>query len=146
MTPKQILVPIDFSEHSTRALDYACALAVKLEATVHVVTALGALLPELSVALTDAMIADLTAARRRALHDLVTARRATCPFGLIAVRSGDARDAILEAARQCHADLIVMGTHGRHGLARLVIGSVAESIVRRAACPVLTVRAGEVAP
>lgn len=53
---------------------------------------------------------------------------------------GDTTDEILGAAERTKADLIVMGTHGRTGLSRLAMGSVAEQIVRRAACPVVTVR------
>ncbi|MCI0380621.1 MAG: universal stress protein [Gemmataceae bacterium] len=53
---------------------------------------------------------------------------------------GDSVGEILRVADQNHADLIVMGTHGRRGLKRLLMGSVAEMVVRRASCPVLTVR------
>jgi nucleotide-binding universal stress UspA family protein len=53
---------------------------------------------------------------------------------------GDPATAIVELANEMHADLIVMGTHGRTGLTRLLMGSVAEAVVRRAPCPVLTVK------
>lgn len=56
------------------------------------------------------------------------------------VLEGDAVDAILRAAKETHSDAIVMGTHGRRALNRLLMGSVAEQIVRKATCPVLTVR------
>ena len=56
---------------------------------------------------------------------------------------GHPRDAILEAAEQGGYGLIVMGTHGRRGLSHLFIGSVAEQVVRRASCPVLTIRGEE---
>lgn len=56
------------------------------------------------------------------------------------VREGDPAGEILRAAQFTNADLIVMGTHGRTGLARLLAGSVAEQVMRRAPCPVLTVR------
>jgi nucleotide-binding universal stress UspA family protein len=55
-------------------------------------------------------------------------------------REGDAVTEILATAEETNADLIVMGTHGRTGLSRLLMGSVAEQVVRRASCPVLTVR------
>jgi nucleotide-binding universal stress UspA family protein len=54
---------------------------------------------------------------------------------------GDAVDEILRVARDADADLIVLGTHGRTGLGRLLMGSVAEQVVRRAPCPVLVVKA-----
>jgi hypothetical protein len=57
------------------------------------------------------------------------------------VEEGDAVEAILRVAQEVRADLLVMGTHGRTGLGRLLMGSVAEQVVRKAACPVLTVKA-----
>jgi nucleotide-binding universal stress UspA family protein len=62
----------------------------------------------------------------------------------IRVEAGEPSDGILEAARAVRADLIVMGTHGRTGIARLLLGSVAEAVLRRATCPVLTVRGASV--
>ena len=56
------------------------------------------------------------------------------------VEAGEPSDAILRLARDGGGDLIVMGTHGRTGLSRLLIGSVAEAVLRRSACPVLTLR------
>jgi nucleotide-binding universal stress UspA family protein len=55
-------------------------------------------------------------------------------------RDGDAVDQIVRAARRERSDLIVVGTHGRHGLPKFILGSVAERVVRLAPCPVLTVR------
>ena len=59
----------------------------------------------------------------------------------IDARLGDVAENILETARAQHVDLIVMGTHGRHGLAHLLLGSVAERVLRDAPCPVLTTHA-----
>lgn len=140
MIPKNLLVPIDFSPCAERALDYACDLAGELGATIHVVNAIGTTLPELSVALTDQMIASLRQSNAAALDKLLAPRRARARVGEVTVVDDDARDAILKAAEAVHADLIVMGTHGRRGLSRMLLGSVAEEIIRRAACPVLTVR------
>jgi nucleotide-binding universal stress UspA family protein len=56
------------------------------------------------------------------------------------LEEGDASKVILEVAQEIHAGLIVMGTHGRTGLARLLVGSVAEKVLRSAPCPVLTVK------
>ena len=142
MTPNNILVPVDFSAHSERALDYACSLAEKLGAKLHLVHAIGAGLPELSAVLTDSMIATLREGSHAELQKVATARAGIATFGKVMVEAGDARDGILAAAKACAADLIVMGSHGRRGLTRLVLGSVAEDIVRRAPCPVLVVRLG----
>jgi nucleotide-binding universal stress UspA family protein len=140
MTPQNILVPTDFSEGADHALDYACDLAAKLGATIHVVNALGAALPELNVAMTESMIEKLLGGHHAALEKLAEPRRARAKFGTLLVRAGDARDAILATARDVGADLIVMGTHGRRGFSRLMLGSVTEGVVRRAECPVLAVR------
>ncbi len=140
MTPNNILVPVDFSAYSERALDYACSLAEKLGAKLHLVHAIGAGLPELSAVLTDSMIATLRSASMTELQSIAKARASIATFGKVMVEPGDARDAILAAAKTCAADLIIMGSHGRRGLARVVLGSVAEDVVRRADCPVLVVR------
>lgn len=143
MIPTNILVPIDFSPHAEHALDYACALAGKLGATVHVVNAIGATLPELSVALTQQMISSIRQNNEGVLAKLLEPRRARANIGQVFVVDDDARDAILKAAKDVHADLIVIGTHGRRGLSRALLGSVAEDVLRRAPCPVLAVRKEE---
>ena len=140
MLARTILVPIDFSSNAERALDYACELAATLGATVHLVHALGAALPELNVALSEQMLRSLTDGSKLALDQLADARRDKANIGKVLVVPGDARDAILATANELGVDLIVMGTHGRRGLSRMVVGSVAENVVRRAPCPVLTLR------
>ena len=140
MIPTNILVPVDFSACAEHALDYACDLAARLGARIHVINAIGATLPELSVALTDQMISSLRHHNAAALDQLIEPRRKTAAFGEILVVDSDARDAILHAARTVCADLIVIGPHGRRGLTRVLLGSVAEDVLRRAPCPVLAVR------
>jgi universal stress protein A len=141
--PKNILVPIDFSEHSQRALDYAIELAAKLDAKVHVLNVIGipALgVPELGVALTAAVIDNLVKDNQAALDKLVDPRRKLASIGEVMLRTGDTRDMILQACGEVNADLVVMGTHGRRGVSRALLGSVAESVVRTAPCPVLAIR------
>jgi nucleotide-binding universal stress UspA family protein len=140
MIPTNLLVPIDFSACSEHALDYACELAARLGARVHVINAIGDTLPELSVALTDQMISSLRTSNATTLGALLEPRRKIAAFGEVRVVGGDARDAILQAAGDLRADLIVIGTHGRRGLSRVLLGSVAEDVLRRAPCPVLAVR------
>lgn len=142
-TPTQILVPIDFSPTAQQALDYAAALAAKLDATVHLVNAIGLPatgVPEIGLAYTASMIEQMTTENQKALDALATTTRATAKVGATLVRMGDARDVILQVAEEVGADLIVMGTHGRRGLSRALLGSVAETVVRHAPLPVLTVR------
>jgi nucleotide-binding universal stress UspA family protein len=140
MIPTNILVPIDFSPCAEHALDYACELAGKLGAKLHLVNAIGSTLPELSIALTDQMITSIRQSNATALDKLVAARRSLASFGEIRVVDDDPRDAIVKAAAALGADLIIIGTHGRRGLSRALLGSVAEHVIRRSPCPVLAVR------
>lgn len=141
--PKNILVPVDFSEYAEHALDYAIALAAKLDAKVHLLNVIGipALgVPELGVALSASMMDTIVKDNQAALDKLASARRTKAPIGEVMLRTGDARDVIVRACEEVGADLIVMGTHGRRGVSRALLGSVAESVVRTAPCPVLTLR------
>jgi len=143
MLPKNILVPTDLSEGAEEALDYACELAAQLGATVHLLNVIGIPamgVPELGVALTSTMIDTMLADNQRSLDVLANARRDRCAIGEVVLKTGDARDTINQTARDLGCDLIVMGTHGRRGLSRALLGSVAETVVRSAPCPVLTVR------
>jgi len=142
MLPKQILVPTDLSEGAAYALDYACELARLLGAQVHLlnvitIPALG--VPELGVALTASMIDQLVVDNQTALDQLARTR-CSASLGSVLVRTGDARDMINQTAKELGIDLIVMGTHGRRGITRALLGSVAETVVRSAPCAVLTVR------
>ena len=143
MLPKNILVPTDLSDGAEAALDYACELAAKLDATVHLINVIGIPVlgvPELGVGLTTTMIDSLIADNQKALDTLAASKRDHARIGQTLLRTGDARDLINQAAKEIGADLIVMGTHGRRGVTRVLMGSVAETVVRSAPCPVLTVR------
>lgn len=141
-SPKTILVPIDFSTYSEQALDYALMLAGELGATVHLINviglpAMGA--PEIGLAFSASMIQQVTVENKAALDTLAAARK-DGKVGQALVRTGDARDVILHVAEELGADMIVMGTHGRRGISRALLGSVAEMVVRNSPVPVLTVR------
>ena len=142
--PKNILVPTDFSASAEAALDYAVALAAKLEAKVHLlnVTGLQMLGAEMNVPVTASMVESIMDGSQKELDRLVAARAGTCEFGPTLLETGDARTEIVAAVTKIHADLVVMGTHGRQGFKRLLLGSVAEAVVRIATCPVLLVREG----
>jgi nucleotide-binding universal stress UspA family protein len=135
---RTILHPTDFSEQSRYALRTTCALARDSGARVvilHVAQpptfayAEGVIPPEPEEHLEEA--------RAQLLQFDVPDPRVRAERRL---EEGDPVTAILRVAREVGADLIVMGTHGRRGLGRLLLGSVAELVVRRAACPVLTVK------
>ena len=140
--PRNILVPTDFSEHAEQALDYAVVLAGKLDAKIHVLHAffLLPLGPELAVGVTSAKLDELMTDSQKQLDRLVAARAGKAAFGPTLLKTGDARAQIDTTAAEVGADLIIMGTHGRRGVARLLLGSVAESVARTAPCPVLLVR------
>ena len=142
MLPKHILVPTDLSEGAEQALEYACELGRLLGSQIHLlnvvsIPALG--VPELGVALTATMIDELVVGNQSAL-DQLSRTRCRANVGQALVRTGDARDVINQTAKELGIDLIVMGTHGRRGLSRALLGSVAETVVRSAPCAVLTVR------
>ncbi|HEX5062197.1 MAG TPA: universal stress protein [Kofleriaceae bacterium] len=143
MLPKNILVPTDLSEGAEEALDYACELARQFGATVHLLHVIGIPtlgVPELGVALTSTVIDSMVRENQEALERLVDRKRTMATFGAPLLRTGDARDLINQTAKELTADLIVMGTHGRRGVSRALLGSVTETVVRTAPCPVLTVR------
>lgn len=139
---EKIVVPIDFTEASERAARYACALARRVGASLHLIHVLEA--PAFGSRLFEAHAAErrerLYQSARLRLGALV-ARLGTDPCPIATeVRYGTPADSIGEAARHYGASLVVMATHGRRGLAHLMAGSVAERVMRTAACPVLVVR------
>jgi len=139
---RTILVPTDFSEYADHALAYAVNLAAQLDATIHLVHAISvpaAGIPELGVAYSSLMMESTTKEAQRELDERATLYRDRVSLGPVRVEVGDARDVIDQVAKTIGADLIVMGTHGRRGLRRMLLGSVAETVVRSAPCPVLTV-------
>jgi len=144
--PRNILVPTDFSEGANVALAYAVELASSIDARIHLLNvisfpSLGTL--ELGAALSPGVLEDIESGNRHELERLAAHYQHRCPFGPGRLEVGDPRTVIDEMAEVIDADLIIMGTHGRRGLSRMLLGSVAESVVRSAPCPVLTVRPGK---
>jgi nucleotide-binding universal stress UspA family protein len=142
-TPERILVPTDFSEPADEALDYALNLARALGATVslaHVFTDPyeQARYSEQYVPMPEAIRAEILADIHQRLA--VRAARTGQPGATAEILTGPTARAIVDCAQRQGAHLIVMGTHGRHGVAHVLMGSVAERVVRTAPCPVLTVR------
>lgn len=141
----RILVPTDFSLTADAALDYARALAAKFGASLHLLHVLedpvtsGPLTPTSSLEASTFQSTLLDDARLRLAHRALPGPLAQMRATTDAI-AGTATRAIVEYAATHGIDLIVMGTHGRTGVAHLLIGSVAERVVRTAPCPVLTVR------
>jgi len=134
---KNVLVTIDFDQHTETVLNYARTLARMFGGRLHVlhVTENTFLRPTamdphaLQASAVDQVYQRLTDADRRDLDALAVVRISDAPA-----------DEIVGYARDEGIDLIVMGTHGRKAVAHLLLGSVAERVVRTAPCPVLTVR------
>lgn len=137
---RTILHPTDFSPGSAAALAVACDLARDYDARLVVLHAFGPVVP---IGADGVILSpDLDELRAIARKE-IDALRPTNPTVRMerAVREGPSTQAILEGAEEFGADLIVMGTHGRSGFRRLVLGSVTEEVLRKAPCPVLTVKA-----
>jgi nucleotide-binding universal stress UspA family protein len=144
---KNILVATDFSEPSGVALAYGRDLARSSGATMHVLHVLqGVALgygTELGFALPD-LQAELEKASRRDLDNLLTADdRSILKAVPIVETHANIANGVTEYARKHAIDLVIVGTHGRGAVKHLLVGSVAERVVRTAPCPVLTVRAVE---
>ena len=143
LLPTTILVPIDFSSWSEQAFEYACSLAAKLGASMYLLSVVdipiyGA--PELAAAMTPSQVETAAEQNEAALMKLAARHEGDVRIVDTVLRTGDPRTEIVDTAIDVKADLIVMGTHGRRGLKRALLGSVAENVVRTAPCPVLLVR------
>ena len=142
----RILVPVDFSAHSEKAIRYATTLANKFGARVsllHVVEdpfVTGAWQAEVFVPNIPELLNDLI---KSAQTRMAERKKDLASHGFVietAVITGRPATAIVEHASTGKFDVIVMGTHGRTGLSHALLGSVAERVVQKAPCPVLTVR------
>lgn len=142
----RILVPTDFSDFSKPALDYGCAIAARFSAELHllhVVPDPAMLVPEAAAFSVESMEAQSELLRiesLKSLNALPTDGWSNEKPIVREVRIGPAFMEIIDYAREKDIDLIVIGTHGRSGLMHVLMGSVAERIVRKSPCPVLTVK------
>ena len=142
---RAILAPTDFSSHAETAVRYACGLASRLGAVLHLLHVLNDVMPlgpdpMLAPVLPPDYYRETEGASRDALANLPDPSWGE-PAGVeTAVRWGNPVDQIVEYASGHAIDLIVIATHGRTGLSHVLLGSVAERIVRAAGCPVLTIR------
>ena len=142
MSIERILVPIDFSQPSLRALDDAVEFSRPYEARLTILYVVERGLYGSPLLVTDPRVLgekERKAAEKRLarLAQQIGKRGIECNT---LVRFGVAYAEILATARRIKADLIILSTHGRTGLAHVFIGSVAERVVREATCPVLTIR------
>jgi nucleotide-binding universal stress UspA family protein len=141
----RILVAADFSEHSLKAFNMACSLARAGQTdliVLHVTDAAPVLEQAVAFGSTDAPIFQPAGGREKAICEHL--REDYVPDRSLEVKyrtcEGQPAEEILRSALENGCDLIVMGTHGRGPLGRFLAGSVAEAVMRKAPCPVMTVR------
>ena len=145
LTLKTVLVPTDFSDASESALRYGKAMALAFGASLHVVHVMEDLLAhawaaEVYVASMPQLRDEIEKESRQRLGTLLTDGERTELRAETALLAGNPFLEIVRYAKAHNIDLIVMGTHGRGPIAHMLLGSVAEKVVRKSPCPVLTVR------
>ncbi|MFI5305005.1 MAG: universal stress protein [Nitrospiria bacterium] len=139
---KRILVPTDFSECSRKALDFACSLAKNYQSKVLILHVIEASVYSLDSSLIPPgdpfglrqKLSEMVDQAVSLLEEKGIPAEGECITGVPAIE-------IIRAVFDKQADLIVMGTHGRTGLAHILLGSTAERVIQRAQCPVMTIKA-----
>ena len=142
MAIKRILVPIDLSANSLAGLDYAVELAKTLRAeldVLYVVEPLYYAMSEFAAPAVGELLEEQRRSSRAELTRIEQRYARKVPLRVLQ-QVGTAHQTVVDTAKRLKADLIVMATHGRTGVSHLLLGSVAERVVRAAGCPVLTVR------
>ena len=149
MASQRFLVPIDFSECANQALEYAINLGRGLGARLtllHVIQSVPLGGVDMGVTLPYTYLQDLEAEITSSMQACLERVTAAGLEGKIVVVHGVPFQEILNTAKKQQVDLIIMGTHGRTGLQHVLMGSVAEKVVRLAPCPVLVVRQPTLVP
>ncbi|HEX9788562.1 MAG TPA: universal stress protein [Candidatus Binatia bacterium] len=141
MPANKYLVPVDFSKSSVKALRYAAALATKSRnpslLVLHVITESAAHVP---FYLREKFYAELEQSARKRIAALLKRNSAMIDSRIVLLQASDPAEAISGQAKKSRVSMIVMGSHGKTGLKRLVLGSVAEKILSSVACPVLIIK------
>ena len=133
---QHVLIPTDGSEGTQRAIEHGIALALELEATVHALS----VVESTGATKRDQLRADPEAEARETLGPVEEAAEGADLEVTSAIREGVPAEEILAYAADADVDMIVMATHGRTGLDHVLMGSVAEQVVRNSTVPVVTVR------
>ena len=139
---KKILSPVDFGENSLAALDVAANLARQAAATVVVLHVVTLVMSPGEVPAEIEIYREQEAEAKEKLKDIVANRLKGIDHQIV-IRIGDPAKVIVQAAETLAADVVVMATHGRTGISRMLMGSVTERVLRDSPCPVLTVRRSE---
>ena len=142
---KRILCPVDFSANAEHALQYALAFARTFDAELEILHAVEPIAyevggDEMGVQLAVQYLQEVEVAVTARLEELCAKAKRSHPKVSPHLAKGVAFVEIVRRAKEGNVDLIVIGTHGRTGLAHALMGSVSEKVVRKAPCPVLTVK------
>jgi nucleotide-binding universal stress UspA family protein len=138
---ERILFPTDFSESAENALRYAISLAKKYGSKLYVVHVVEPFTYTTDFGIDySAQYKDLEASAKKLLDEIVVSIKGNNIAVEGAVLSGEPFVEIIKHVKQKHIDLIVMATHGRTGIEHMLLGSVAEKVVRKSPCPVLTIK------
>lgn len=139
-----ILCPVDFSDASRKAVQYAKEFSLGMGASIYLLSVVEPRPMAVDISLNYVPLeADLEKASQEDLEVIMQELirggfKASC-----GVEIGNPADVILDKIDECNANLVIMGSHGKKGLSRLIMGSVAETVVRKANCPVLIVKTDE---
>jgi nucleotide-binding universal stress UspA family protein len=141
---KEIVMPTDFSEHSLRAVDYGVEIAERFSSHLTLIYVIEPLLQAADLTWTTVDFEELNKAHKQTaekqLAQIVEERVSEETPCDTTILFGKPFVEILKFAKEENADLIVMATHGRGAISHLLMGSTAEKVVRKASCPVLTVK------
>ena len=140
MIPKKILVPTDFSDTAEHGTRYAFQLARALGARVSLLYVYIIPVPPEARALAGAFADETEQDAQKRLEEVAAKFHGSEALDAALLATGEPSTAIINTAREIGADLIVIGTHGRRGVRRMLLGSVAETVLRSAPCPVLAIR------
>ncbi len=144
MEIKKILVPIDFSEYSLKALDYAVEFAQVFKAKIFLVYVIEPMVYPTDFSMGQIAVPEITddigAKAEKDLEELIETKIGGKVKAEKIIRTGRPFLEIIETAAEVDADLIIIAIHGLTGMEHLLFGSTAEKVVRKAPCPVLTLR------
>jgi universal stress protein A len=140
-----ILCPVDFSEASLKAVDYAREFAAATGAAIYLLHIIEPVpIPPVDTSLNYVEVEEvLEEAAKKDLNALMSSLQAEGVNVDGTMEIGKTADIVLDKAAELNANFIIMGSHGRKGLNRLIMGSVADAVIRKSDCPVLIVKSGE---
>ncbi len=136
---QKIIVPVDFHTHTNDLAEFAIGIANKLEAKITFVHTIEYALSYLDYSPESFkdLNANITAHAEEKMAALVAKSKSACPECEGIVLNGDVADTIVSYANDNAIDMIIIGTHGAQGIEKVLLGSVAERVVKRASCPTL---------